>query len=58
MNRAVDSIDSELAKLGARRAEALDLIIRCFVEIVGIDNRVEALLDRRFAATSASMIAR
>ena len=58
MRRQIDSIDSELVILHKRRADALDEIIRRFVEIVGIDNRTDVLLLRRHAAAEAPMINR
>lgn len=56
--QVTDEIDCELIILGERRVQALDLLIRSWIELATIDNRVNVLLDRRQAATSAPMIYR
>ena len=52
----LDEIDSELVILHKRREQALDLLVRSFIEMAAIDNRCDVLLDRRYAATAAEAL--
>lgn len=45
-------IDAELAVIQQRRDQALDLLIRCLIELDTTSNRADVLLDRRLALLS------
>lgn len=51
-----DSIDAELAELATRRARALDLLVRCLIDIAVMDTRADVLLDRRNAEEPDRMV--
>jgi hypothetical protein len=44
---ADDTIDAQLAELASRRANCLDLLVRCLIDIAAMDTRADVLLDRR-----------
>lgn len=48
----LSDIDAQLAMVQQRRDQALDLLIRCLIELDTTSNRADVLLDRRLALLS------